>query len=163
MRTTRFQPGILIEPLSHPKNKVEEQAFLDKVWPLIVQANKETVAHGQIGRDYILLTNPDKPLPRAGKGTVQRPGAIKIYQNEIDQLYESANSMSGQDAPRLDISSEDALVNSICKMFEVQLGSSQLGEDADFFSAGRFTPLDRQNLPVTDPRICCRNRFDAGH
>lgn len=108
------------------------------MWPLVVQANKETVAHGQIAREFITLTNPEKPFPRAGKGTIQRAGAIKLYQEEIDRLYETAGQVTASEAPRLDVSSEDALVKSIEEMFETHIGSPHLEPDTDFFSAGEF-------------------------
>ena len=33
------------------------------------------------------MTHPDKPLPRAAKGTVVRKQALVLYENEIDELY----------------------------------------------------------------------------
>ncbi|ORY70408.1 nonribosomal peptide synthetase [Pseudomassariella vexata] len=132
----RFQPGLLIEPLTPPKDAEEEKKLIDRIWPLVVQANKETVAHGRISRDLIAVSNPDKPFHRAGKGTIQRAMSIKAYAEEIDLLYEKANLVSHSDAPRLDISSEEALVESIAKMFEDHLGSPHLESDTEFFAAG---------------------------
>ncbi|KAI1851567.1 hypothetical protein JX266_003029 [Neoarthrinium moseri] len=134
--SNRFQPAIFVEPVSHPETKDDEKKLLDSVWPLVVQANKETVAHGQIGREFLALTTKDKPFPRAGKGTIQRAGAIKLYKEEIDQLYENVGKVSSSEAPRLDVSSVGALVESIEDMFETHLGSTQLQPDTDFFSAG---------------------------
>lgn len=137
----RFQPALFIEPVTFPKNEEEKKKFIDCIWPAIVHANKETVAHGQIGRQFVTLTSPDKPFPRAGKGTIQRAGAIKLYKDEIDQLYEGASQVSQAEAPRLDVSSEDALVDSIKKLFESHLVSPYLEPDTDFFSAGMFYKL----------------------
>ncbi|KAH8193913.1 hypothetical protein TruAng_011919 [Truncatella angustata] len=134
--SNRFQPALFLEPVSHPESEEEKQKFLDSVWPSVVRANKETVAHGQIGRQFITLANPDKPFPRAGKGTIQRAAAVKLYKDEIDQLYDQVGQVSQTEAPRLDVSSEDALVNSIEKLFESHLGSPHLEPDTDFFSAG---------------------------
>lgn len=135
--SNKFQPALFIEPVSHPKNKEERKELIESIWPLVVNANKETVAHGQIGRNFITLTNPEKPFPRAGKGTIQRAGAVKLYKDEIDQLYEEVGQVSQTEAPRLDVSSEDTLVNSIEKLFETHLESPQLEPDTDFFSAGK--------------------------
>ncbi|KAK6082367.1 nonribosomal peptide synthetase [Seiridium cupressi] len=134
--SNRFQPALFIEPVDYPESDEERQKLLASVWPLVVSANKETVAHGQIGRQFITLTNPDKPFPRAGKGTIQRTGAVKLYKDEIDQLYEKFSQVSQTEAPRLDVSSEDALVQSIVKLFETHLESPRLEPDTDFFSAG---------------------------
>lgn len=90
------------------------------------------------------MTDPAKPFPRAGKGTIQRAGAVKLYRDEIDQLYENTGNVSFSEGPRLDVSTEDALVESIEQLFETHLGSPQLEPDDDFFSAGELT--DNQSL-----------------
>lgn len=133
----RFQPGLLIEPVTQPKNEDEAKKLIDNIWPLVVAANKETVAHGQIGRDFVMIASPQKPFLRAGKGTIQRAGTIKLYKDEIDECYEKVEQVSHTDAPRLDLSSEGTLIESIQDLFFTRLGAQQkLPPDADFFSAG---------------------------
>ncbi|KAI0450042.1 hypothetical protein F5B21DRAFT_447981 [Xylaria acuta] len=133
----RFQPSLILEPVTHPESESEAQALIDRVWPLVVAANKETVAHGQIGREFIILASPEKAFQRAGKGTIQRPGTIKLYKDEIDELYEKVQQVSDGDVPQLDLSSEEALVGSIQHLFQARLGAQhELQPDADFFSSG---------------------------
>lgn len=60
--SNRFQPALIIEPREHPKSEEEEGEFIDSVCPTVVKANEETVAHGQIGRQFIALSKPDKPF-----------------------------------------------------------------------------------------------------
>ncbi|KAI1775877.1 acetyl-CoA synthetase-like protein [Hypoxylon cercidicola] len=135
--SNRFQPALIIEPATYPKNDQEAERLLDSIWPYVVSANKETVAHGQIGREFIILSSPDKPFPRAGKGTVQRAGTIKLYQDEIDRLYENVGTVFEAEAPTIDTSSEDALAESIREIFKTKLGAKgELEEDTDFFAAG---------------------------
>ncbi|KAI0016851.1 nonribosomal peptide synthetase [Xylariomycetidae sp. FL0641] len=135
--SNRFQPGLIIEPVApHPKDEREAQELIDSVWPYVVHANEETVAHGQIGRDFIVVSNPEKPFLRAGKGTVQRAGTVKLYKDEIDNLYEKVGRVSSTDAPRVDVSSVETLMKSIGDLFETHLGRPVLAPDADFFSAG---------------------------
>ncbi|RYC58014.1 hypothetical protein CHU98_g8197, partial [Xylaria longipes] len=133
----RFQPSLILEPVSYPKDESEAQELIDRVWPLVIVANKQTVAHGQIGRDFIMLASPEKPFHRAGKGTIQRPATIKLYKDEIDELYQKVQQVSDVDAPQLDLSSEEALTESIQKLFQARLGiQHELQPDADFFSSG---------------------------
>ncbi|KAI0173134.1 acetyl-CoA synthetase-like protein [Hypoxylon sp. FL1284] len=135
--TNRFQAGLIIEPATYPKDDEEAQKFIDSVWPQVVSANKESVAHGQIGREFIILTSPDKPFPRAGKGTVQRAGAIKLYEEEINRLYESVGTVYEAEAPTIDASSEDSLSNAIREVFRSRVGAkAELEDDTDFFSVG---------------------------
>lgn len=129
----RFQPALILEPAEHP---ADEKKFLDSVWPLVVKANKQTVAHGQIGRQFLALSNPKKPFLRAGKGTIQRVGTMKMYNDEIDQIYKHVTEVRSGEAPVLDLSSKDALNECILKIFTEQLGAPRLEPGTDIFSAG---------------------------
>lgn len=132
-----FQSGLLLEPITHPKTEDEAKELIDRVWPLVVIANKETVAHGQIGREFVRLSSPQKPFPRAGKGTIQRAGTVKLYKEEIDELYEKVDQLADVEAPPLDLSSEQSLIESIQDLFRTRLGIEAILEpDADFFSSG---------------------------
>ncbi|KAF7949957.1 hypothetical protein EAE96_007263 [Botrytis aclada] len=84
----QFQASLLLEPREYPRNATEEQAFLDKVWPSIVQANRNCPAHGRIMKGFVMLTDSTKPLPRASKDTVQRHAVFKLYETEWKSLYE---------------------------------------------------------------------------
>ncbi|KAK7926774.1 Non-canonical non-ribosomal peptide synthetase [Apiospora marii] len=132
----RFQAGLILEPFTHPRNEQERKALLDSVWPLIEQANRETVAHGQIGRDYVIFSSPEKPFLRAGKGTIQRAGTVQLYAEEVDKLYETAGQAAAAEAPPLDVSSVDSLAQCIVKLFSAKQGAARLEPDADFFSSG---------------------------
>ncbi|KAI1371417.1 acetyl-CoA synthetase-like protein [Hypoxylon crocopeplum] len=135
--SNRFQPGLLVEPVKNPENDEEAEKLLDNVWPYVVKANKGTVTHGQIGRQFMTLSSPDKPFLRAGKGTIQRASTLKLYADEIDNLYERAAHHFDAVAPHIDISSEDALIGSINELFQTRLGpKGELGPDTDFFAAG---------------------------
>ncbi|OTB02092.1 hypothetical protein M426DRAFT_205279 [Hypoxylon sp. CI-4A] len=132
----RFQPALFIEPIHHPQSEQEEKELISRIWPLVVQANNETVAHGRIEHDFIALTKPEKPFLRAGKGTIQRGNTNKFLEEEIDALYERAENSLQANAPTLDISSENGLLESLQKVFTERLETPKLGPDTDFFSAG---------------------------
>ncbi|KAI1637851.1 hypothetical protein F4809DRAFT_299478 [Biscogniauxia mediterranea] len=134
--SNRFQPALIVEPTSYPKNEQEAKEFLDSVFEFVKRANKETVAHGQIGRQFVALSNPEKPFLRAGKGTVLKPDTVKLYRDDIDKLYEQAGEVN-TDIPQIDVSSEEALIDSVEKMFQTNLGvKANLEPDTDFFAAG---------------------------
>ncbi|KAJ3543082.1 hypothetical protein NM688_g5900 [Phlebia brevispora] len=94
----REQAGILIEP--HPKYAVDPDdeaalaEFRNKIWPSVEAANRPAPAFARIFKEMILVTKPDKPLPRAGKGTVIRKQAIALYADEIDKLYDTVADSS---------------------------------------------------------------------
>ncbi|KXH65933.1 thioester reductase domain-containing protein [Colletotrichum salicis] len=132
----RFQPLLILEPNEPLTSENDIQQFIDDVWPLVVKANKETVAHGQIGRAFIGVTNPEKPFPRAGKGTIQRPMTLKLYKDELDEWYNKAEEGADSLSVNIDVSSQQGMIDSIEKLFQQTLGSRALSADSDFFSAG---------------------------
>ena len=83
----RFQPFLLIEPGEDLKTVQARREYGESVWLLVEKLNETSPACGQIMKDFILLSEPGRPFPRAGKGTVQRKAAFRLYQKEIDNLY----------------------------------------------------------------------------
>ncbi|KAF7951992.1 uncharacterized protein EAE97_001489 [Botrytis byssoidea] len=85
--TKKFQSSLLIEPINSEKSK---DSLLDELWPTIKISNVSCPAHAQImSKNFVAFTKPDKPFPRAGKGTVQRRQAEKLYEIELNSLYET--------------------------------------------------------------------------
>ncbi|KAF7362617.1 General substrate transporter [Mycena venus] len=88
----RDQAGILIEPAPDIRIDVtgatQVAELRNKLWPIIEEANAIAPAFSRIFKEMILFTSPDKPLPRAGKGTVLRKASLDVYSNEIDALYD---------------------------------------------------------------------------
>ncbi|KAJ5623691.1 acetyl-CoA synthetase-like protein [Penicillium lividum] len=134
-----FHAALLIEPAQHPANEQEKQKLLDDVWPVIEKANVETVAHGCILRDYVFLSDPARPFPRAGKGTIQRAMATKLYTDDIRRIFECSpdtNGASAAAAVELDFSSETALADGIRTLVQQTLKLPALDVDDDFFTVG---------------------------
>ncbi|KAK7991360.1 Non-canonical non-ribosomal peptide synthetase FUB8 [Apiospora saccharicola] len=96
---SRFQPGLLIEPITQPCGESEERALIEELWPQVVRANRETVAHGQVAKAFIAVTAPGKAFCRAGKGTVQRAATLAAHAQEIEQLYERAERVLPSEGP----------------------------------------------------------------
>ncbi|KAJ3879760.1 acetyl-CoA synthetase-like protein [Lentinula edodes] len=98
----RDQPGIILEPLPgyriDAKNDAEVSKFRNLVWPAIEEANKIAPSFSRIFKEMILIVNPEKPLPRVGKGTVAKKAALALYETEINELYDAVESNSGGDS-----------------------------------------------------------------
>ncbi|KAJ3887895.1 male sterility protein-domain-containing protein, partial [Lentinula edodes] len=91
----RDQPGVLIEP--SPGNEIEvddpEQVSnyrnkIWQVWPVIEEGNRLVPAYSRIYKETILISSPEKPLPRAAKGTILRKAAYQLYEGAINRIYE---------------------------------------------------------------------------
>lgn len=55
--------------------------------PIVEEANRGAPAYSRIFKELILVTRPDKPLPRTEKGTVMRKLALRAYNDEIEKMY----------------------------------------------------------------------------
>ncbi|KAF3069989.1 Iterative polyketide synthase CazM [Trichoderma lentiforme] len=130
----RFQPAMILEPKGMLKDDAEAEALIDDVWPLIEEANQHTVAHGQIVRELVAVSDPKMPFFIAGKGTVQRVQTVNLYKEYIDGIYERAEATLSN--VTLDIASREGLASSIHELLRDKLGIEQLERDADFFGIG---------------------------
>ena len=76
----RFEAALLIEPLRPSKPTTGERADLvERLWPTIHEASRQSPAHARVSKSHILFTSPGKPMPRASKGTVQRKITLESY------------------------------------------------------------------------------------
>ncbi|ESK84561.1 nonribosomal peptide synthetase [Moniliophthora roreri MCA 2997] len=85
----RAQPGVLIEPFEHTHSLGE---FRNLIWQTVEAANAIAPAFSRIYKEMIIITSSDRPLPRTPKDTVIRKQALKVYEQDIDELYETIES-----------------------------------------------------------------------
>lgn len=133
----RFQPALLVEPVENPESAEASDALVDDIWPIVEDLNGQTVTHGQILKRLVQPTVPDKPFPRAGKGTIQRPKANALYASEIEEAYASLPD-DDSNAFTVSTTSESALAESILQALRQILKnrSDGLSLDTDIFAAG---------------------------
>ncbi|KAK7030388.1 hypothetical protein VNI00_014132 [Paramarasmius palmivorus] len=136
----RFQAGVLVEPTTESKFDPEADErhvseFRNQIWPTVERMNEFAPQHSRIFKEMILITKPTKPLTYTAKGTARRQVALQDYDQEISQLYATAeNSTQPEISPPKNwdtTSSTDfvrAVVNKVLP-YEVQ-------DDADLFRHG---------------------------
>lgn len=90
--TGRFQPCLLIELGTSPDSPSPARAaeLIEELWPIVEQANQTYQIDSRISKSHIIFTDPEKPMQRAGKGTVQRAPTLQLYRDELDALYDAA-------------------------------------------------------------------------
>ena len=88
----RFQSALLIEP-TIPTNDAD--SVIEKIWPTVQEANAIAPAYARILRSMILVSPPDKPFPRTGKGTVLRKKTIDMLAKEIEGMYSAGDERPG--------------------------------------------------------------------
>ncbi|KAA6414504.1 MAG: hypothetical protein FRX48_01253 [Lasallia pustulata] len=136
--TGRFQSALLIEPTNGLHTSAEERArMIEAIWPVVEQANSECPTHAKVSKSLILFTTPEKPMLRAGKGTVQRKLTIGAYLKELDAIYAEADTIDEFDATKkIDVSDLDATRASIQRIIEHATSIHGLGINDDFISYG---------------------------
>ena len=86
--TRRPQAGLLIESRSpQALSGTSRSEIVELVWPCIAKANNLCTAQSTILKTHVVFASPEKPLPRADNGAVQRVLALQLYESEIDSLY----------------------------------------------------------------------------
>ncbi|GAB1204677.1 hypothetical protein APSETT445_003340 [Aspergillus pseudonomiae] len=97
----RFQASLLVEVNGKDLSVGERAAMIEKIWPSIGQANEVCPAHARVAKTHILFTPSNKPMLRAGKGTIQRAGTLAQYTPELDTLYIDADKLAQDDGEQL--------------------------------------------------------------
>ncbi|KAG2117013.1 putative aminoadipate reductase [Suillus discolor] len=138
----RNQVGILIEPRAGCEIDVDDEKqlaeFRNRVWPDIEDANKEALAFSRIFKEMILVTHGEKPMLRAGKGTVMKKATLKLYEEEINALYEKVegSTRAGIDVP-LPTSWTAEDVEEWLKVHAAAVNADkEVDPDADLFTQG---------------------------
>ncbi|KAF2198724.1 acetyl-CoA synthetase-like protein [Delitschia confertaspora ATCC 74209] len=135
----RFQAGLLVEPAAKlgELNQAETISFIDAIWPSIDEANEAAPAHARVEKSMVLLTTPDKPMIRSGKGTIQRAATIAQYTAEIDDLFLKADSaFDGAEGASVD-TNDSKQVSELIQQAIAQVNPNLLQEETDnFFSLG---------------------------
>ena len=138
----RFQAALLIEPAKIEKelSPAERAAFIEHIWPTIEIANKDAPTHARIAKSHVLLTRPQTPMLRAGKGTIQRSGTLRLYNDDIESLYADADTMSadmqGHGPDILNCLDEGAVIRFINKSILSITHWQILDENINIFTLG---------------------------
>lgn len=138
----RFQAALLIEPITNGEamGPTERAAFIERIWPTVDDANKDAPSHARIMKSHILFTQPQRPVLRAGKGTIQRAGTLKSYAKEINALYRDADTLSIdlEDAAKVPkgIIDEETVSTCITQSVLSTFQCSSVDESENFFELG---------------------------
>ncbi|KAI6042367.1 male sterility protein-domain-containing protein, partial [Pisolithus marmoratus] len=93
----RFQTGVLVEPRPEYAIDVEDHKqaveFRNLIWHVAISSvkssNKDAPKFSRIFKEMILVASRDRPMLRTAKDTVTKKATLRMYESEIDALYES--------------------------------------------------------------------------
>jgi acyl-coenzyme A synthetase/AMP-(fatty) acid ligase len=84
--TGKAETAWLLEVNPPPESSEQTVAWMNELGPTIEKAN-EAAHNGKVSKGKIVFTTKEKPMLRAGKGTVQRKRTLDAYATELDALY----------------------------------------------------------------------------
>lgn len=132
---SKEQPAVLIEPT--PKlAELDEKTRSDSVWDLVSKANEVLPGHAKVDQAHTKILSDPEAFLRSTKGTVQRRPTAQKLEEEIEKVYEDAESSPL--AHDLDFGNMDALRAGIAKALSgVGLrNAEQIKEDESLFAYG---------------------------
>lgn len=139
--TLRLQAALLVElTVEKPLSTAERAAMIEKIWPVVEEANIECPHHAKVSKSHIMFTNPETPMLRSGKGTIQRQPTLDLYVNEVNSLYSDADKVSTPDEVAdlilVDASDGTAVSALVHESVSKVLGGLKLESGDDFLAAG---------------------------
>lgn len=132
--TARIQACLVVEPAEGAT--MSDDAFIDEIWPTVLEANKVGPAHGRIFKHKIAVATSSKPFIRAGKGTIIRAQTGRLYSEEVEQLYREGDLDKGL---VLDFGSSERLsvvTNFVRRSIQSVLSPSDMSDSDDIFVLG---------------------------
>lgn len=133
----RRHPVCLIEPHKH----ANPRELLEFIWPIVDKANAKEIKHGKIAKEAIFFTSPEKPLPRASKGTIQRAAANSLYAAEIDRLFLDLETSKPKTSVKIDLSNVDATKHTLREFLKGDIDVPDLSYQDDLVAYGMDSML----------------------
>ena len=151
----RFQPALLLELRDH---KPDTSSVIDKLWPVIEQANKRLPGQGRIVQSRVLIVPANKPFHRTPKGTIVRKLTEKAFAAEIEKLYiDNNDTIDKDDIPAWQTFEEESLRRLLHMVLSKCLPKTKVSEHVDFFLMG-LDSLKAVDM-VKSLRAALRNRL----
>jgi nucleoside-diphosphate-sugar epimerase len=133
----QFELGVIVERANSPET-ADVDEFKALLWPIVADAGRQMDSHARISSlASIVVTGPEKPLPRSDKGSVLRKEAYRIFEAEIKKAYQDVELTDSDGDLSLD---PDDLENRLKKLVQAQLQDAipegVWGPDDDLFELG---------------------------
>lgn len=124
-------PGLLLFR-SESANELNDEEFLDQVWPTIDNANRYSEAFSQISREMIIVAPRDASYPVTDKASIKRAQVYREFEHEITKVYNRLEGNENKGTLRMNILE---LEEWIISTFQ-DLGITIPNTTADFFDVG---------------------------
>ncbi len=137
----KFECAALVDLVVEPPNgAIERHKMVERLLPVISEANVHAPAHGKLDPNYILFAQPEKPIAYLGQGKIQRHRTYTLYEKEIEEVYRVAGdaneSFGFKNLPKLDFSSKQSVGHWLEQLIAEMTDVQGLPMDQDLFAAG---------------------------
>ncbi|KAI9459306.1 acetyl-CoA synthetase-like protein [Russula earlei] len=105
----RVQNGVLIDPKPEfafdPNDEAKLEGFRQSIWkvsaspPTVERLNAYAPKHSRLFKEMIIAASPSKPFLYTAKMTARRQAILKVYDPEINALYDTVEQTSQVDIP----------------------------------------------------------------
>ncbi|KAH8671220.1 putative NRPS-like enzyme [Xylariales sp. PMI_506] len=127
----REVPGLLLFR-APSTGHIDDQNFVDQVWPAVKDANKHAEAFSQITRDMIIVISEDIECPSTEKSSIKRQLVFREFASEINAAYTAMEAVNRTKSLSLTISElEEWIVDTMRSQ-----GYDIKDTRTDFFSVG---------------------------
>ncbi|KAL8904941.1 MAG: hypothetical protein Q9207_002935 [Kuettlingeria erythrocarpa] len=137
----KFQPAVLVDLVQEPpKGAMQRHQMVERLMPVIHEANVHAPAHGKLDQYHVLFTDSQKPISYLGQGKIQRSQTYASYAKDIEELFKFADEAREQfgigNLPKLDFLQQDSVARWLqLLVFEVT-NLPDINVNQDLFSAG---------------------------
>ena len=84
----RYQLALLVERSSNePLSTNGKHALIGQSAPSIEKVSATYKFGAPVSKSHILFTDPQQPMPRTAKGSVQRTPTLRLYDHAVNELY----------------------------------------------------------------------------
>jgi nucleoside-diphosphate-sugar epimerase len=134
----QFELGVIVERAdAADAADMDMDKFKAALWPIVAEAGRQMDSHARISSlASIVVTGPERPLPRSDKGSVLRKEAYRIFEADIQKAYRDVEH-ADNDGSSLD---PEALEDGLKKLVQAQLQDAVpdgvWGPDDDLFELG---------------------------
>ncbi|KAI0199645.1 acetyl-CoA synthetase-like protein [Astrocystis sublimbata] len=162
----RLMPGLLLFR-STTASGMSDEEVLDAVWPIIEAANEVMDEYARITRDMIVPLAADVEYPVTDKNSIIRAACYRVFEDLIDQLYNSDSQTNGVDKKQLSL--ED-LESYLFQVVRDRAGIEVSDYESDFFASGidslraaQLRRLLQQELDLGGRSLPTNVVYDAGN
>jgi len=151
----RPQVGCLVLPSELGKDlSKDKKAFLDKIWPVIEEANAQAPTHSRLLPEMVYILDYGTHIPIATKMTILRPACYAKFKDIIDSVYdrfENGTGVTKQDLAKPEL--EEFIYNAIVQTLGTTK-AAKLTKSTDLFAFG----VD--SLQATRIRNICQKELE---